>query len=191
MTKRKIFNCLFMVATYMIMGNRQVMCSEPSNSGDSKIQLSNKGTRWMTDSTYLKAAEASHAGRDLQAKDAESLENTLQLEPDNLEPRLKLLGFYYKSHLWDSSSRSAAMKHISWLVVNHPESIALMLPETTTALVTDRNLDEKLTAKWENVISHNKTNPLILRNAAAFLRFHHKERAAELIALADSLERQK
>jgi hypothetical protein len=74
------------------------------------------------------------------------------------------------------------------LVANKPDHIALLLPETTTAFVSDSSLDEELSSQWETVISHRKSNPTILRYAAAFLRFHHKARAEELLRLAESLE---
>jgi hypothetical protein len=142
----------------------------------------------MDDLSYLRAGEACHAGKFLNKKEVELLEQSLQTEPENLNDRLKLIGFYYKTVQWDSSSRKAALKHISWLVANKPDHIALLLPETTTAFVSDSSLDEELSSQWETVISHRKSNPTILRYAAAFLRFHRKARAEELLRLAESLE---
>jgi hypothetical protein len=142
----------------------------------------------MEDLSYLRAGEACHAGKFLNKKEVGLLEQSLQTDPENLNDRLKLIGFYYKFVQWNSSSRKAALQHISWLVANKPDHIALRLPEITTAFVSDSSLDEELSSQWETVISHSNSNPTILRHAAKFLRFRHKARAEELLRLADSLE---
>lgn len=123
-----------------------------SNDSDPRDKLT------MDDLSYLRAGEACHAGKFLSKKQVELLEQSLQTEPENLNDRLKLIGFYYKSVQWDSSSRKAALRHISWLVANEPDHIALRLPETTTAFVSDSSLDEELSSQWETMISLSKND---------------------------------
>jgi hypothetical protein len=142
-----------------------------------------------------------HTGTGLSHADAEILEAQLEVQPDNLTIRTKLLGYYFaggkirprsKLKLDTLSVIEARRKHIFWIIENRPEhpvagdSAATLDPSghplaDKTGYIAGKNL-------WLERTKERADNPAILGNAARFLQLHDKELAQDLLNRAALIE---
>ncbi|WP_437606896.1 hypothetical protein WMF20_39125 [Sorangium sp. So ce834] len=121
---------------------------------------------------------------DLAAQDAADLETRLLKHPDDIEARVKLMGFYFTNLNDDAQNRRA--DHIHWLIAHHPEihlgAFARMHPE--------QHLDAYNEGKkiWLSTVSDRPNDPTILRNAGGFLSAGDPDIAEELYGRGATIE---
>ncbi|WP_437598961.1 hypothetical protein WMF28_39800 [Sorangium sp. So ce590] len=104
-------------------------------------------------------------GLDLAAQDAANLEIHLLKSSDDIEARVKLLGFYFTSPNDDAQKRRA--DHIHWLIAYRPEihlaAFARIHPEQHPDAY---NEGKRL---WLSTVSNSPNDLAVLRNAGSFL----------------------
>jgi hypothetical protein len=100
----------------------------------------------------------------------------------------RLLGFYYHQGLavfGPAATIEARLRHILWLIENHPESLLAGLPEAMIDPEGHQLADEKgyRQAKdlWLEQAETKKGNAAVRRNAAKFLLLHDQAIAETLL----------
>jgi len=119
-------------------------------------------------------------GNKLAAEKAQLLEQKLLEDPDNLQTRLTLLGYYtLKTDERDCSKRKDL---VIWLIDNKPE--INHLGEPWSYFFNDDDNYKEIKKRWMEVIDQNPSNAAILGNAAKFLSHIDRAAAEELFKRA-------
>ncbi len=120
-------------------------------------------------------------GGKLNSKEAAKLEQQLTLNPQDIDVRTKLLGYYFRKIYKEPSARQAKCNHILWLIANKPEAEVLALPYGEL----NRTLDQKAYNQGKKLwLKHLKSPTVSLRilenSAATFMIFDKKLAEASL-----------
>ena len=124
---------------------------------------------------------------DISDDQASRLEENLNHDPNDLAARALLLEYYFAAsrRLSPEVLHEARLRHIAWLVQNHPESELAGMSEATIdpagGPLADYAGYEKVKALWlEQVKAHDDT-VMVLANAAWFFKLPDKPTAARLL----------
>ena len=128
---------------------------------------------------------------------AAQLEEGLTKDPEDVEARAKLLGYYFARGgrgVPAQEARQARLRHILWLIEHHPDSDLLSGSEATIDPVghplADADDYAKARAAWLEQTEKHKNSTAVLGNAAWFFKMPDKEIAADLFKRAHSLQPQ-
>ena len=124
----------------------------------------------------------------LSKQKARELEGSLKSNPNNLEVRTQLLGYYYVSMIQSSEAKESHQKHLLWVISNNPESEIAGLPFGQLPPETDKTILYKGKQLWLRQVEDNKNNPKIIGNAASFFLLHDLDESERLFKEAKSLE---
>lgn len=126
------------------------------------------------------------AGTRLDANAVADLEKQVASVPDNLEARVKILGYYRLKRIAEKPAQAASQPHILWMVRNRPEVA------TGPAFYIDKLLNsahyKEVQAAWNEQIAKQANNLQILGNAAGFFLQSDSERSEKLLRQAQALE---
>src|SRR5437868_4061448 len=87
-----------------------------------------------------------YSGKAVSKPKADELETELKKNPDKIEPRLVLIG-YYSANGRTAADRSRLRGHVLWMIENHPEHPATAEPSLRD-LPDDRDGNAQLLALW-------------------------------------------
>ncbi|MDE2710873.1 MAG: RNA polymerase subunit sigma-24 [Acidobacteria bacterium] len=124
-------------------------------------------------------------GWDLTAAEAAELERGLAANPEDLNARARLLGYYFRHHRTDPSRRAG---HILWFIRNAPEAEVLEGPEAQIMPVLDPEGFAAAKEAWLQQIESEPRNVTLLRHAAAFFTLSDETFSAELLMRAEDVE---
>jgi hypothetical protein len=125
---------------------------------------------------------------------ASRLEESLSRDPNDLAARAQLLGYYFATggRLSPEGLHEARLRHILWLVQNHPESELAGISEATIdpagGPLADRTGYEKVKALWLEQVKANPDTIMVLANAAWFFKLPDKATAARLLVHLHSID---
>ena len=122
------------------------------------------------------------SGRKLTAEEAKELEAMLRENPDAVEARRKLLGYYR-----GNESREARRRHVLWFIEHRPESEIHKNFGSLLAQI-DGEAFEKGKDLWLEHVEKQPKNAKILGNAAKYLLLSDQERAERLLKQAKELQ---
>ncbi len=141
------------------------------------------------------SAALARQGYGISVDEASRLEESLTRDPNDLAARAQLLGYYFAAggrRLSAEAARQARLRHILWLVQNHPESELAGLPpatiDPTGHPLADQEGYEKVKALWLEQAEKHKDNPVVLANAAWFFKLPDKPIAAQLLKRAQAVD---
>src|SRR5262245_38424130 len=103
-------------------------------------------------------------GWKLQPADATQLETQLSNDPENLQARLRLLS-YYTQFLHEDQR----VRHILWLIENHPEADAFQDARTLFRLDNQSPEYARVRALWQQQVSRFPDSSKVLVNAMPVL----------------------
>src|SRR5438093_5680327 len=107
-----------------------------------------------------------HSGKSLLRSKADELETALRKDPNNVDDRLILIG-YYTSKDRGAADRLRLRTHVLWLIDNHPEHAATAEPSLRD-LPDDPEGNSTILELWKrNLVSHS-TDLRVLKNAEKF-----------------------
>ena len=129
--------------------------------------------------------QEAHKGWDLTAAEAAELERGLAANPEDLNARARLLGYYFRHHRTDPSRRAG---HILWFIRNAPEAEVLEGPEAQIMPVLDPEGFAAAKEAWLQQIESEPRNVTLLRHAAAFFTLSDETFSAELLMRAEDVE---
>ena len=130
----------------------------------------------------------------MSADQASRLEESLIHDPNDLAARAQLLGYYFAAspRLNPETVHEARVRHILWLVQNHPESELAGMSEATIDPVGDSLADpagyEKVKALWLEQVKSHPDKVMVLVNAAWFFKLPDKAIAADLLTRAHAID---
>jgi tetratricopeptide (TPR) repeat protein len=130
----------------------------------------------------------------MSADQASRLEESLIHDPNDLAARAQLLGYYFAAgrRLSPETVHEARLRHILWLVQNHPESELAGMSEATIdpagGPLADRAGYEKVKAIWLEQVKTHQDTVMVLVNAAWFFKLPDKAIAAGLLTRAHAID---
>jgi TonB family protein len=112
---------------------------------------------------FEKFAQAANSGKTLSAEDAASRESALQSDPENALARAELLGYYSKGQT--PEAKANRLRHITWIIENHPES---PLANLGVAMVSSNDIADYQQVKdlWLRAADKYSNDARVLVNAA-------------------------
>ena len=105
------------------------------------------------------------AGRELTSEQAGALERHLTADPQDLNARARLLGYYFGDR---RSDRTRQTKHVLWFIRNAPESEVLEWPETEIMPMFDPEGYAEAKEAWLSQLENEPRNVVFLKHAANF-----------------------
>ena len=142
-----------------------------------------------------KMSKLTHEGYRFTPEEAAQTEEALKKNPEDIEGRTRLLGFYFAPNsqsLKPDARSQARRRHILWLIANHPDSAVLGLPESTVNrdghYLGDSDGYEQVKKAWLDAAAKKDVSADVIGNAARFFLFSEKELGAELYARARKTE---
>ncbi|MCU0720132.1 MAG: protein kinase [Pirellula sp.] len=164
-----------------------------------------KVTRKPTDNSVKETAESAIAlkempisktdqmsipsrGNRLTEEQVKALQVKIDSDPNDIESRLILMGYYYGKSILDPQFREPHGKLVLWLIQNYPASDVAGTPYASfhaivnpEGFVSGKNL-------WMEIIKHHGSNTKVLLNAANYFLLQDKAIAEELLKKAEALE---
>jgi tetratricopeptide (TPR) repeat protein len=120
-------------------------------------------------------------GGELSAKQAESLEKTIAGNPDDVDGRVKLLGYYSRKQYQDSTARKNLEEHVLWLIRNAPESDVFRTGYATLDATMSRDAYAQGKEAWIAQLDSDPENLAVLEHASDFFQQHDRELAIETL----------
>jgi hypothetical protein len=120
-----------------------------------------------------------HAGRSVSKVEVKALESETRNHPDEVEPRLRLIGYY----TWRSQGKADQNRlrgHVLWMIENHPEHPATAEPALRD-LPDDPEGNIRIHELWTNNIERRGEDYRVLRNAEKFFFGEDPEEAERII----------
>ncbi len=128
------------------------------------------------------------AGRRLTAQAVETIETGLKESPDDLENRIRLLGYYDGKQFSSAEARTARIAHVLWIIRHNPDSSIAGLPASQINKILEAPDYAKASKLWLERVESNGTNSKIIGNAAHFFLLHDRKQAENLLKKAQELE---
>ena len=120
-----------------------------------------------------------HSGKSLLRSKADELETALRKDPNDIDDRLMLIG-YYASNGRGAADRFRLRTHVLWMIGNHPEHAATAEPSLRD-LPDDPEGNSEILELWKtNLASHSNDLP-VLKNAEKFFFGKNPAEADRLI----------
>jgi tetratricopeptide (TPR) repeat protein len=107
-----------------------------------------------------------YSGKSIVKAKAEELETGLRKEPDKIENRVMLIGYY----TWNAHSSPDRLKlraHVLWMIENHPEHPATAEPSLRD-LPDDPEGNLQILELWNKNLQSQSDNLAVLKNAEKF-----------------------
>ncbi len=130
-------------------------------------------------------------GGKLTATDAELLQLEVEKNPNKIESRLKLLGYYFAKSFGSDAIRLARQNHALWIIENEPDLLKYGdIPFISLDKEYDGQAYTQARRLWLNHIKRNDTNTRILSNAASFFLLDDENITEDLLLRAQEVEPQ-
>ena len=146
----------------------------------------------------LIASETAYSGEDAQslvrlggqmsAADKVSLEEQVANNPNDVDSRTKLLGYYFIKGRQDADAKSNRQRHVVWLIENAPESEVLGLPYSRLDKVLEKEGYDRAKDAWLRIIQKSPEELPVLRNASTFFLLHDRNISEELLLKGQTLD---
>jgi thiol-disulfide isomerase/thioredoxin len=124
--------------------------------------------------------------RDINEEEVEKLEERLNLDPNNLSIRARLLGYYSSSGFQSERGKSSYKKHVLWVIENKPDSQLARRPFLEPTLVYAWYPEVK--ELWLKQVGRDPNNAGTIGNAARFFFLGEPNVAIELFEKAQLLD---
>ena len=117
---------------------------------------------------------------------AKELQSKAEADPDDVESRLQLLGYYQRNSILNPELRERQVNAISWLVKNYPEAAGHM--QTHIHASIDPNGYMQVKKLWLANIEAHPRNAKVLGNAAKYFLQSDRTVAEVLLKKAQAIE---
>jgi hypothetical protein len=168
---------------------RNVQCHLPDLAGAVDVldaALSNSAERVREAATFALASLGARLSDEaLEGFEVASLKRRQQ---HGLAIRILLLGYYSEKHFRSEAAREARQIHVLWVIEHAPRSIIAGTTFASFSEWQDSEVYRRGRERWMTWIEDHPEDTVILGNAAGFLTLSDKDRSAELLKRASSLE---
>ena len=127
-------------------------------------------------------------GQKLTDAQAPEMESELAAQPDNLDLRAQLLGYYGKRQYDKNADNTARNAHILWLIANRPDAPIAGLPCAQIDLPLNADAYAQAKNLWLEQAARHPEKVAVLNNAAHFFTQSDRDIADELFGKAQALE---
>ncbi len=107
-----------------------------------------------------------YSGKAISKSRADELESELKNNPEKIEPRLVLIG-YYNANGRTAADRSRLRGHVLWMIENHPEHPATAEPSLRD-LPDDRDGNAQILALWVKNLELRGDDVAVMKDAEKF-----------------------
>jgi len=146
--------------------------------------------------TILSPEQLVQQGANLSRGGALELEAGLEKNPEDLNARAKLLGYYWYQWMQpgEAAAKAARRRHILWLIEHHPDSPVTGLEEASIAERGNSLIDpegyQQARQMWLSLMESKKGNAYVLGNLAKFFQMSDKPLAESALLQAKALQPQ-
>lgn len=130
------------------------------------------------------------SGSQLAADGAERLEAVVAKNPDDLDTRIRLLGYYALPRNLSVDAETKARKHIDWIIQNHPDSPIAGTPYCQINYLLDADGFNEAKQLWLQQTKSHASDAAVLANAADFFQLADGDQAEKLLMQAAQLDPQ-
>ncbi|MFK7778177.1 MAG: hypothetical protein QM501_08660 [Gimesia sp.] len=128
------------------------------------------------------------SGGRLTEQEASSLEKRVEQNPQDVDARLQLLGFYFRKQVGDSAAQKTNQEHIVWFIQNEPEFDVLATPfgllyEKVNAIGYSQGKEA-----WLDQLRTDPENLKLLENSAKYFMLSNSELAEESLLKGRALD---
>jgi len=123
--------------------------------------------------------ELALSGLNLSEEEADELEAALRRDPDDVDSRLKLLGYLFARNIQDPALRDRFATHVVWLLEREPGRDIVGTPWCGTAVPDPRFA--AISEAWERILARPDVPPEVIFNAAKFYSLLDPTRSRELL----------
>ena len=134
------------------------------------------------------AQSLARLGGQMSAADKVSLEEQVAKNPNDVDSRTKLLGYYFIKGRQDADAKSNRQRHVVWLIENAPESEVLGLPYSGLDKVLEKEGYDRAKQAWLTIIQKSPEKLSVLRNASTFFLLHDRKISEELLLKGQTLD---
>ena len=127
-------------------------------------------------------------GGQMSREDKVLLEKQVEKNPDDVESRTKLLGYYFIKGRQDADAKANKERHVVWLIEHAPESAVLGSPYGQLNKLLEPKGYEQAKQAWQRVIEESPEKLAALKNASAFFLIHDREISEELLLKGQQLD---
>ncbi|WP_298861940.1 hypothetical protein [uncultured Gimesia sp.] len=128
------------------------------------------------------------SGSRLTEAEAASLEKQVEQDPQDIDSRTKLLGYYFLKQQHVPSAREAKQRHILWLIQNAPESEVLATPYGLNYGKINAEGYSQGKEVWLDKLKTDPENLTLLEYAAKYFMLDDQELAEECLLKAQSFD---
>src|SRR5215831_2887737 len=133
----------------------------PPSSGTSPLD-----TLGLSQPESVRAILLLYSGKAVSKPKADELEAELKKNPDKIEPRLVLIG-YYSANGKTPADRSHLRQHVLWMIEKHPEHPATAEPSLRD-LPDDRDGNAQILALWTKNLELHPDDVAVLKDAEKY-----------------------
>mgnify|MGYP001338125743 CR=1 FL=1 len=134
------------------------------------------------------AQSIARLGGQMSSADKVSLEEQVATNPNDVESRTKLLGYYFTKGRQDADAKSNRQRHVVWLIENAPESEVLGLPYSGLDKILETKGYDRAKEAWLRIIKESPEKLSVLRNASTFFLLHDRKISEELLLKGQTLD---
>lgn len=134
------------------------------------------------------AQSIARLGGQMSSADTVSLEEQVAKNPNDVESRTKLLGYYFTKGRQDADAKSNRQRHVVWLIENAPESEVLGLPYSGLDKILETKGYDQAKEAWLRIIQESPETLSVLRNASRFFLLHDRKISEELLLKGQTLD---
>ena len=127
-------------------------------------------------------------GRNMTAEQAAAVEKQIKDNPQDVDARAKLLGYYFAKQFTDAAVRKAKQENILWLIENEPQAKILATPFGQMDAILDGESYTRGKQAWEKQLKAQPNNLTLLDHAAKYFLLHDRERAKQLLEKAQKID---
>src|SRR5258707_5200022 len=144
--------------------------------------------------TILSPEQLVQQGANLGRGPAQDLEAELEKNPEDLNARAKLLGYYWYQWMQpgEAAAKAARRRHILWLIEHYPDSPVTGLEEAAIAERGNSLIDpegyQQARQMWLSLKETKKSNPYVLGNLAKFFQMSDKPVAESALLQAKAVQ---
>jgi len=127
-------------------------------------------------------------GGQMGLADKVSLEEQVAKNPNDVDSRTKLLGYYFSKGRQDADAKSNRQRHVVWLIENAPESEVLGLPYSRLDKVHEKEGYDRAKQAWLTIVQESPEKLSVLRNASEFFLFYDHKISEEFLLKGQTLD---
>jgi len=132
--------------------------------------------------------ELTEAGERLTPEKINALERYLVENPQDIDARTKLLGYYHGRQFNYESDRETVAKHVLWLINNAPDSEVLGTPYGEIHLEPKSKDYKRAKQSWLRNVEKTPEDLQVLYNAAEFFKWDDEQLAIATLKKAQALD---